>query len=153
MGILYNHWDDYYSLLQATPVTTTSSSGLETLATISTHEANNKSSTSAADTTLSHMPVVSMSSAAGASSDTEEIQTVAITMEQLEQLKAGGTNIVYMVSGRASRVMKGLVNKCFYLDETSQKESFAIEGTYRFHILTDLYNWEFQTEILRDYCP
>ena len=99
---------------------------METLATISTHEANNKSSTSAADTTLSHMPVVSMSSAAGASSDTEEIQTVAITMEQLEQLKAGGTNIVYMVSGRASRVMKGLINNCFYLDETSKKGSFAI---------------------------
>ena len=72
------------------------------------------------------MPVVSMSSAAGASSDTEEIQTVAITMEQLEQLKAGGTNIVYMVSGRASRVIKGLVNNCFYIDETSKKGSFAI---------------------------
>ena len=51
---------------------------------------------------------------------------MAITMEQLEQLKAGGTNIVYMVSGRASRVIKGLVNHCFYLDETSKKGSFAI---------------------------
>ena len=72
------------------------------------------------------MPVVSMSSSAGASSDTEEIQTVAITMEQLEQLKAGGTNIVYMVSGRASRVMKGLVNNCCYVDETSKKGRFEI---------------------------